>query len=274
MTITIGAKCIGGSILIADRNIINTDGSKTTGCKLYSREFGNGHIALASAATDAFASEYLAWKIIDDVATHTCASHEDIAHRACDVMQAWHYSYGAISPPSIQYLMVACAAGNQGLYMMEPPAAKLEKHAYAIGCGARVAEQSLSRMIPDLHFRQPEATLMYLVYLAKQAEKYESNIGGGFDALYVPSLGPQVALEETELNTAAEIVESIDESVDSVLQSIMSMTSADNEVEAIGEFLRISLTSKTKYIARLDLFPTLSAALTPSISQKSRSSRG
>jgi 20S proteasome alpha/beta subunit len=249
MTVAIGARCIGGTVLIADRNIISSDGSKSTGCKIYSRELNNAHIALAGATSDAWASECLAQQIIDDISTHLCESPDAMAITACDTMQSWHNAYGASSPPSVQYLMVACAGGGQMLYLIDPPRTKLEKHAYAIGSGSRVAEQSLDRIIPPDHFRQPEATLMYLMYLAKQAEKYEGDVGGGFHALYIPLLGKQVRLDETELMVAEEAVGSVDECTDLILQSVMSMTEDESDIKAMAGILGKHVAFLTKELA-------------------------
>jgi 20S proteasome alpha/beta subunit len=267
MTVAIGARCIRGALLIADRNIVAPDGSKTTGCKIYSRDFNNGSIALAGSTNDAWASECLAEQIIQDVSNHACDNPEAMAIRACDTMQIWHNAYGASGPPSIQYLMVACAGGNLNLYLMDPPRTKLEKHAYAIGGGSRVAEQSLDRIIPTDIFRQPEATLMYLMFLAKQAEKYEVDVGGGFDALYVPVVGKQVPLDKTELMVAGEAVGSVDECTDLILQSVMSMTEDDTSINIMTRTLSEHIAFLTKELGTRDLFPTLAAALRPSASR-------
>lgn len=65
MTIAIAAKCVGGVVLVADKNITLTDGSKTVGTKIYSREFSFGLVTLASSTEDGLAAESLASEIFD-----------------------------------------------------------------------------------------------------------------------------------------------------------------------------------------------------------------
>ena len=129
MTVAIAAKCIGGVVLIADKEITLTDGSKTVGAKIYSRPFQFGTVTLASSTEDGLAAESLADEIFADLASltiqyGTIAGIVEIVRKR---MQEWHGAYTAGTAPGLSYLLVISAFNNQEQYVVEPPRTVLQK---------------------------------------------------------------------------------------------------------------------------------------------------
>jgi hypothetical protein len=83
MTVAMASRCSGGALVLADKNIIISDGSKLIGHKIYSRDLLNGSVALASSALDGVASEYLATEILDDLEVRRVTAPKLIIRSAC-----------------------------------------------------------------------------------------------------------------------------------------------------------------------------------------------
>ena len=256
MTVAIASKCTSGVILCADKNVILSDGSKTIGRKIYARDLVHGSVALASSTSNGIAAESLAIEILDDLADMACDKLQDIRTVVCQSMQRWQIAYGQQPPPDVTYLMVACAAGQQEVYVLEPPRNVLAKHAYAIGSGARVAQPMLDRITTDDALYQPKTTLMYLMYMAKHAEKEEAFVGGGFDALYLPAIGSLQWVDPFDLLFAEEMVFTVDACIDLARQFLMSLA-PEAGLDTAMEHIQSQILFVAKQLSTQTLFPSL-----------------
>lgn len=151
-------------------------------------------------------------------------------------MQQWHAAYTPGTAPLLSYLLIVSAFGGQELYVVEPPRTVVAKHAYALGGGARVAQPILDRLISTGSF-QPRPAMMYPVYMAKRAEKEEAFIGGGFDGLFIPAVGPVRWASELDMLFVEEMVFTVDACADGVLQFLMNLTAEDDR-EKTANLLR------------------------------------
>ena len=264
MTIAIASKCIGGTVMIADKEITLADGSKTIGDKIYSRDFKFGTVTLASATEDGLAAESLAENIFAHLGnlTTTHGTVSGVVEMVRDEMQRWHGAYTAGTTPALSYLLVISAFGNQELYVIEPPRTVLSKHAYAIGSGARVAQPILDRLIPggDVPAQgaafQPRTSMMFLAYMAKRAATETAMVGGGFDGLFMPIIGRIRRAASLDMMFAEEMVFTVDQCLDRVLFFLMSLTDEeDREKSAIA--LREDMIFVSSQLAKQEPFESL-----------------
>jgi len=237
MTVVIGAKCIGGVILYADRNVIGTDGSKREGDKIWLRDLPQGlaAIAIASATDDAVASENLAKIILDDFEKATPTDFRDLTSRVREHLRTWNEPYN--EELSISYLLAASLAGEAKLYLLQPRNKVIEiPQRYAIGAGATVAEPLFDSLLPENTLVLPEMTLMRMAYMVRHAKEQVAFVGGGSNAVYVPNVGSTRWINSTELRTAEEMAQFVDETLGRIAGLMLSLTNR-KDAEATAKIL-------------------------------------
>jgi 20S proteasome alpha/beta subunit len=258
VTVAIAAKCGGGVVLVADKEITLTDGSKTVGNKIYSREFTFGTVTLASSAEDGLAAESLAGEIFDRLTGSNMAEMFGVVNMVKEQMQQWHGAYAPGTAPGLSFLLIVSGFGKQELFVAEPPRTIVQKHAYAIGSGARVAQPILDRLIPSGEF-QPRPSMMFLVYMAKRAARETAFVGGGFDGLYIPVVGPVRWVSGLDMLFAEEMVYTIDSCIDGVLQFLMMLSpeSSEEDGNPTAKFIKDHLVFVAGQLAKQEPFSSL-----------------
>lgn len=236
MTIAIESKSVeGGAILYADRNVIATDGTRTQGRKIYSRDLPTGSVALASATNNAIAAEGLALQMLDDLESGQCADLEEVINRIRWKLQNWSEPYPA-DELDTKFLMALAFSNQTNLYLLQPRNNIMPvQQKYSIGTGARVVDPILNVLLPEDSLFDRRQTLCRLAYMTKHAKEQEATVGpGGSDAIYIPPSGKATWISPVALEFAEHMTEFVDETLTFVLHTVMGFAS-DEQLEKQAE---------------------------------------
>jgi hypothetical protein len=229
VTVVIGAKCAEGAVILyADRNVIGTDGSRTEGFKIWSRDLPKGPIAIASATDDAVSSENLASNVLTDFKKRPPEDFSELVDRVRGHLTSWNQPYA--EELNISHLMAASLSGEVKLYLVQPRNKVLEiPQRYTIGAGASTVEPLFERLLPENTYYPPKSTLTRLAYMVRRAKETVAFVGGGSNAVYVPRFGSERWIETIELKMAEEMGQFVDEVLGYVAGLMLSLT---NEKDA------------------------------------------
>jgi hypothetical protein len=236
MTIAIESKSVeGGAILYADRNVIANDGTRTQGCKIYSRDLATGSVALASATNNAIAAEGLAMQMLADLESGEYSDLQDMINRIRWNLQNWSEPYPA-DELDTKFLMVLAFSRQTNLYLLQPRNNIMPvPQKYAIGAGARVVDPILNVLPPEDSLFDRRQTLCRLACMTKHAKEQEAAVGpGGSDAIYIPPSGKATRISPVTLEFAEHMTEFVDETLTFVLHTVMGFAS-DEQLEKEAE---------------------------------------
>ncbi|MGC2828957.1 MAG: hypothetical protein WB994_04905, partial [Candidatus Acidiferrum sp.] len=117
------------------------------------------------------------------------------------------------------------------LYLLQPRnKVLLIPQRHVNGVGATATEQLLEQLLPDGHYFLPEATLIRLAYLARQAKDRMTYVGGGSNAIYIPTIGSLRWIDSVELQTAEGMATFVNETLRLVMGLLLSGTTHDDAI--------------------------------------------
>lgn len=210
MTIAIGSLCQNGAIVMADTNVILTDGTKYQGCKVAAGSSKYGHCIMANAADDGNAASTLGQQLISDFKSKAVRTFANLELLMAKRMTAWARAFNG-KPPSTQFVFAAYLSGESdrlNLYFLEPPNTVLLKSDIgyvAVGTGAAITDP-LHKALVRHHFHPAQLMLKYLSYLMYRAKEDGAWCGGQTDALFLKVSGEDpVTISKTDMGRAERL---------------------------------------------------------------------
>lgn len=221
MTIAIGALYADGVIVGADTKVVFSDGSTTSGGKLFlSLSPERALFAIADASEDARASKTLG----QDISAAFVDAHrekkkpENLVRKA---MGKWHRSYGQSQVPATEFIVGKVIVDQWiGLYYCQPPSTVLWQNPLAIGRGARPVESLLGLLSDHKCPLKPKLLMLaYLMYVAKKEEG--SACGGETSVMVLSKAGTWAFVGQDEMAQAEVLAREIHSALQVSIQEIL-----------------------------------------------------
>ena len=174
MTIAIGSLCQNGAIVMADTNVILSDGTKSQGCKVAAGSSRYGHCIMANAADDGNAANTLGRQLISNFKSNPVETFTELESRMTETMTAWAQPFNG-KPPATQFVVAVYLNTDSDklqLYFIEPPNTVLPKNDIgytAVGTGAAITDP-LHKTFIKHYFHPAQLMLKYLSYLMYRAK--------------------------------------------------------------------------------------------------------
>jgi 20S proteasome alpha/beta subunit len=240
MTIGIATHYSDGLILCSDRKIVEPTGLTTTRTKQSLSAFSSQHLfGVSFAGDDVAAAEMLSKDIVS--AAGDVGRPQDFDRTIKATMREWFQSYGAVRPPTLQFIVAHVDVKNKRgeILRCEPPSTITRPTGLVtIGSGGDVVAHYSDLLFPlpssPVRYYSLRTALLRLAYLMKLAnERDGAYVGGKTDVVIISEIGSFTFLEREEMARAEEFAVEADSVIHKMCSQILSDSSdAESEITA------------------------------------------
>lgn len=262
MTIGIATHYSDGLVLCSDTRIVAPGGQTSSHTKQSISAFANHHLfAVSFAGSDVEAAQMLSRDIVSAAGDVEKPWQIDSAIKR--VMGKWYRSYGLITPPSLQFIIVHfdVKEGRSEILKCEPPSTiNRPIGLVTIGCGGDVVEHYADLLYPlpgsPARYHSLKTVLFRIAYLMRLAKERDgAYVGGNTDVAIISNVGAFTFLNREEMQRAEEFGSETNLLIHKMCSQILSNDS-DSESEKIADDLSRAFVSLHARREQLD-FSTL-----------------
>jgi len=257
MTIGIATHYSDGLIVCSDTKIVEPTGLTSTRTKQSVSAFSSQHLfAVSFAGDDVAAAEMLSKDIVG--AAGDVRRPQDFDRTIKMTMREWYQSYGAMRPPTLQFIVAHIDVKNRRSEILrcEPPSTITRPTGLVkIGSGGDVVAHYSDLLFPlpgsPIRYYSLRTALLRLAYLMKLANQRDgAYVGGKTDVAIISELGSFTFLERDEMEEAEEFAVEAESILHKMCSQILS-DSSDAESEKAANELSNSYAKLYKQRERL-----------------------